>query len=57
VEEALKKFPGVKITRSIDIKRDPRIACDTISTFMQVGAGGGALIRTVLLDPRIANFP
>jgi len=56
VEEKLKKFPGVKITRFIDIKRDPRIACDTISTFMQVGAGG-ALIRTVLLDPRIANFP
>ena len=35
VDEALKKFPGVKITQSVDIKGDPRIACDTISTLMQ----------------------
>jgi ABC-type sugar transport system substrate-binding protein/predicted Ser/Thr protein kinase len=35
VEEALKKFPGVKITQSVDIKGDPRIACDIISTLMQ----------------------
>src|ERR1700758_916309 len=35
VDEALKKFPGVKITQSVDIKGDPRIAYDTISTIMQ----------------------
>jgi ribose transport system substrate-binding protein len=35
VEEALKKFPGMKITRTIDDRDDPRIAYDTISTLMQ----------------------
>jgi ABC-type sugar transport system substrate-binding protein len=35
VEEALKKFPGMKITRTIDDRDDPRYACDAISALMQ----------------------
>ena len=35
VEEALKTFPGVKITQSVDIKGDPRVAYDSICTLTQ----------------------
>jgi ribose transport system substrate-binding protein len=34
VEEALKKFPGIKITQSIDDRADPRNAYDAISVLM-----------------------
>jgi len=35
VEKALKKFPGMKITQSIDDRADPRNAYDAISGLMQ----------------------
>jgi len=35
VEEALKKFPGMKITQAIDDRADSRNAYDTISALMQ----------------------
>ena len=35
VEEALKRFPGMKIVQSIDDRADPRIAYDAISALMQ----------------------
>jgi ribose transport system substrate-binding protein len=35
LEEALKKFPGIKIAKTIDDKGDPLIAYDTVSNLLQ----------------------
>jgi len=35
VEEALKKYPGVKVVQTIDGKGDPRVTFDTISSLLQ----------------------
>src|SRR5947208_14087008 len=35
VEDALKKYPGVKITKTIDDKRDSRVAYDAIAPLLQ----------------------
>lgn len=35
VEDALKKYPGIKITQSIDGKGDPRVTFDAISALLQ----------------------
>jgi len=35
VEEALKKYPGIKIAQSIDGKGDPRVTFDAISSLLQ----------------------
>jgi ribose transport system substrate-binding protein len=35
LEEALKKFPGIKVAKTIDDKGDPLIAYDTVSNLLQ----------------------
>lgn len=35
VNEALKKYPGIKIVKTVDDKGDPRVAYDAISALMQ----------------------
>ena len=62
VEEALKKFPGIKITKTIDDKGDPRNAYDAISALvsgkdkpdgiigLEASAGAGAADALHRLD-------
>lgn len=35
VDEVLKKFPGIKVTKTIDDKGDPRVAYDAISALLE----------------------
>ena len=67
VEDALKKYPGVKITKTIDDKGDPRIAYDAITPLLQGkdkpdgiigleasgGAGAADALHRIDLDGKI----